>query len=444
MYGIILLVFLLFIIILSYQITRDFFSPLCFFSLLQILRYVPYLCGKDYEALTFQTLNLSNTFPTFVFEMTAVSSVVFGYLFANAIWKRKKGMLHSPIKAGIYSKKSIMILFVLGMIGRVAIIKYAGGISTILNDNAVAYSKLDSGTGYLYLLSDCVIVSCMMQLSNVVAFGNAGRKKERNKNLILLLIMAALYIFTFLVFTSRSPILELVLYMVFGINYLYRKFRIKDFLNPKMLVVVLFAVVIIVVLPIIRVSNYDDSQNGGSLIWHFFDQFTIVGRDTFVYNTFGKSQNFWLGKSYLGLFTSFIPSSIFASKPPVDDGIYLSNLIYGYQVNPPVSDTVLNVKYSIPFSTSGLSYANFGVVGLIAANFLLGIAFSFGYRLVKNKATPFIVLIYVLLVYQFELTTLSIVQTIMPVLICLVSYFVFGRGKSVKTIIQKRNVNFVN
>lgn len=430
MYGIVLLLVLLFVITISYQVTRDFFSPLCFFSVLQILRYVPYLCGENYEELTFQTLTYQNTFPTFLFELLALFSVAFGYLLANSFIKIRHKTFSSHISVPEYNQKSILFLFVLGMIGRIAIIKFAGGFSVIVGNNAAAYSKLDTGTGYLYLLSDFSIVACMMQLSNVVFCIKNKIKRKTAKSIILLITMSVLYIFTFIIFTSRSPILELILYMVFGVNYLFRRFRAKDLFNVKTIFIVVFALAIIVVLPMIRVSNYDDSANTKSLMWRFFDQFTIVGRDTFVYNHFGKNQTYWYGRSYLGLFTSFIPSAVFPSKPPVDDGIYLSNLIYGYKVLPPVSDSYLNVKYSIPFSTSGLAYANFGVFGIIFANIILGIAFSFGYKYVKTNKTPFAVLIYAFLLYQLELTTLSIVQTMMPILICVISYLLFGRNSN--------------
>ena len=428
-YGFILLIVLSACFILAYNITKDLFSPICFFSFLQILRYVPYLIGRNYESLTFLTLNYENTFLTFVFELLTIISIMVGYLFYQSFSSNRINQKYYSLSTKYYKNSHIIILFVLGMIGRLRVISFVGGLSAILSNGAEAYLKLSDGTGYLYLLSDCTILACVMQLSNIIQL--LEKKKKTFKSTMVLVFMFLLYSASFVVFTSRSPILELLLYLIFSWHYCRKKITFKSILNINFLLIGLFFAIVIVILPRIRASFYNSSSNisGGNFISEFFDQFTYVGRDTFVYNLFGRKYDFWYGKSYQGLFTSFIPSTFYPGKPTVDDGVYLTNLLYGYSFDVPTSGDALTIKYSIPFSTSGLAYANFGVLGIIIVNFFLGILYGVAYNRAKKSKNVIFITIYILIIYQLEITTLSIVQTAMPAFIFITYYFIFGRQR---------------
>lgn len=427
--GFILLIIFIFLFVVSYRNTRDLFSPICFFSFFSILRYVPYLMLGKYEKLTFQHLDFNNTFVTFMYVLIATISVLVGYLLSKSVIKNRHiRFANREVIEKEYKTWHIVILYAIGIFARIRIILFAGGIFSILYNRAEAYSSLDNGTGLLYLLANCVIISCMIQLSNCI---KAVQDKQRTKAIkrgIALFLMVAAYIISIVIFTSRSPILELIMFLVFGINYLHKKIDIVKLFKLKYIAVIAFILAIIVILPRIRISSYNEQKNDESLFWELSDQFTLVGRDTFVYNYFSEN-DFWYGKSYLGLFTAFIPSSIYEKKPSVDDGCYLSNMIYGYNVKPLEPGKDLTVKYSIPFSTNGLAYANFGVLGIVFINIIVGYLYGIYYFSMRNSKSVKKIILYELIIYQLEITTLSIVQTLMPMIICILFFRFFAKEK---------------
>ena len=125
-----------------------------------------------------------------------------------------------------------------------------------------------------------------------------------------------------------------------------------------------------------------------------------------------KENGYWYGKSFLGLLTAPIPSSFFAEKPPVDDGMYLYSICNGRNVEP-IMPTKLLDGSSLPLETFGAMYLNFGPLGVLFGMFVVGLMIGFSYyKMVKNNMTFMGLLMYVVVVFTFEVSTLRIFQTI--------------------------------
>lgn len=124
-----------------------------------------------------------------------------------------------------------------------------------------------------------------------------------------------------------------------------------------------------------------------------------------------KSHSLWLGKSFLGLITAIIPSSLFPGKPPVDDGTYLYSICKGRtDIVPPMPFNQLNGS-SLPLETFGSMYANFGVIGLFIGMTILGVIYGYSYRKMKrNSYSLFSVVIYTQIIFTFQLSTLRMFQ----------------------------------
>lgn len=119
----------------------------------------------------------------------------------------------------------------------------------------------------------------------------------------------------------------------------------------------------------------------------------------------------WHGLSYFGLITAIIPSSLFAAKPPVDDGMYLYSICQGRNDIFPIMRTSDLNGSSYPLETFGSTYANFGTIGLIIGMLLLGIIInSFYSRLQKSRYSFFSIIIYSRIIFDFELSTLRLFQ----------------------------------
>ena len=142
-----------------------------------------------------------------------------------------------------------------------------------------------------------------------------------------------------------------------------------------------------------------------------------------------KTHDLWLGKSFLGLLTAIIPSSIFPGKPPVDDGTYLYSIcMERIDIIPPMPFRELNGS-SFPLETFGSMYANFGIIGLFLGMIVLGGTYGYFYRkMKKNSYSLFSVIIYIQAIFTFHLSTLRIFQLFeMIVVFGVVTYLCSGR-----------------
>lgn len=427
LYGIVLGIILIIIFVVSYKKTKDIFSPLCIFSLFQFLRYVPHIIATDYESLTH--INHTNVFVTFFFETLFVLFVVYGYSHFKTKQSSKDKLKRQTatfvrIRIPIFI---ILLVYLIGFGSRVYIIYSLGGISYVLGNMGNAYYQYaHESSGYIVSLGNLMTLGVLMLVYKI----SAERKK---RYYVLLVCMVGAGMLSYMIYSSRSPALELLMITVFGYHFMVKKIRIESVFKPKVLIALLAGVVVICLLPVLR-NNSSGNESMTitiqslfssifSSIGNIFNEFSNVGRDTFVYNYFGV-ENFWYGLNFLNLLVAAIPSSIYINKPCIDDGNYLCNLINGYNVSPNAGRNDLPVKYSIPFSTPGCMYANFGILGIILAGLILGFIFKKTYNSFRKNINPFTVFLYQLVVYQLEFTTLSISQTIIPLVISGLVYYV--------------------
>ena len=420
LYGFIIAVVLISIFVVSYKKTKDIFSPLSFFSIFQFLRYVPCFLVSNYDSKV--ALNNGNLFITFLMEMLFVIFVVVGY----SLKKKKKKQ--SAIKIVLTIPFLLIItIFLFGFASRIYILQKLGGLIYVIKNMGKAYHELtEIGNGYVNNLSFLMTISIVMCIYKYSI-------SKRRKYLFVSIAFTGLGMLTHLVYSSRSPALEMAMFALVAYHYFVKKITFKSLLKPRVILFLVFSLTIIVVLPSLRTLssggssiNYSDvksSINSSNFFEDLANEFSAVGRDTFVYNYFGNN-NYWLGKNYLNLFSALVPSSIYTNKPCLDDGNYLCNLIYGYQCSPNQGRNDLIVKYSMPFTSQSIAFANFGVLGVIFAGLIIGLLFKKIYGVINTHLSIATIIIYVLIVYQFDFSTLGIVQTMIPLMITLVVCFV--------------------
>ena len=399
----------------SYKKTKDVFSPLTFFSFYQFIRYVPNILIKSVEhnfIITNESLLL-----LFVYQIIFICSVLIGYKIIirfknqNSV-KRMDSYLNLPL---------VFVLFLIGIISRGIIIQQSGGLINIINSPGSAYLGLSSGTGYLSLLSNLSVFSIVIY----------AYKYKLNRIIIFLLVsMIILYIFSYAIYSSRSPILELFLILFFIYNYLIKRIQVKHFFRIKYFAIGFIMLYILMALPYFRsgdVTNLFD-YNTVFLIFEngfksFFDQFSYVGRDAFVFSHFNVS-NRWYGQPFINLFYGPIPSSFFQNKPALDDGIYLNHLLHGFYITPDAGRLNFQVLFSVPFSSQSSMFANFGAIGVVLGGLFLGFLYNLTYNKMLRFKTPLTVFIYYLIIYQLELSSLSIVQTLIPLVTFYCCYYI--------------------
>lgn len=139
-----------------------------------------------------------------------------------------------------------------------------------------------------------------------------------------------------------------------------------------------------------------------------------------------KDNNYWLGSSFTGLVTAFIPSSLYPSKPPVDDGMYLYSIGQGRRNIKPVMPTKSLDYTSWPLETFGSMYANFGPLGVLLGMLLVGLVIGWFYKkMVLSNFNFFYIAMYIQILFTFEISTLRIVQIIISyILLNMLSLFI--------------------
>ena len=353
LFGSLLAIILLIIFVVSYRKTKDLFSPLCIFALFQYLRYVPHIIASDYESFTY--LNQTNVFVTFLLETLFVIFVVFGYCLAKAKkntkdeFKRQTAtLLRMRIPLGV-----VLFVYFIGFGSRVYILYSLGGVSYILGNMGNAYYEYaHESSGYIVSLGNLMTLGILM-----LVYKMSYEKKKRYY--VFLVCMVGAGMLSYMVYSSRSPALELLMITIFGYHFMVKKIKLRSIFKPKVLIALLLGVVVICLLPVLR-NNSSGNESMRitvpglfssifSSIGNIFNEFSNVGRDTFVYQYFNVS-NMWYGLNCLNLFVAAIPSSIYLNKPCIDDGNYLCNLMHGYSVSPNAGRNDLLVKYSVPFS----------------------------------------------------------------------------------------------
>ena len=429
LYGIFLAVFLILIFIFSYKKFRDIFSPLCIFALFQFLRYVPNMFFKEQEFG--MTLNDATLAKTFIVEIAFIFAVCMGTKISIKNDTENLLVLDEVKEEKISQKKIhtwlIWTFFALGFLERLVIIIANGGILHIIKNMGRVYSNLvETSSGYLEALGILITISAVMMLEK-------SKLIPKKRYYFSFLLIVVLGMFSYFLFSKRSGALEILMIVVFAYNYIIKPIRIKNFLKPKYIMAVLLCAFLVVILPTIRNTTYESDISEVDIKEvlknnNLFDEFSYLGRDTFIFNTFNVD-NYWLGANFLNLAVGAIPSRVFLDKPALDDGVYICNWMYGYEVSPTTPYRDVPIKNSFPFSTQGCMYTNFGIIGVIIGGLILGILYRHFYKKVLKRRDGFSVIVYQLIVYQLELSTLSIVQTIVPLIICHGAYFIAKKVK---------------
>lgn len=243
---------------------------------------------------------------------------------------------------------------------------------------------------------------------------------------------------------GRKAIIMVLLEMIFIYHYSVRKISFKKILNFRMLLIVGVLYLTSIILVNLRTAEAFDAflsdpilfleaKNSGiitNIVVESYVPFYMT-----IINHF-QSYSFWLGSSFGGLVTAIIPSSLYAEKPPIDDGMYLYSICQGAgNIEPVMPFDSLNGS-SYPLETFGAMYANFGILGVFLGMLLLGIIIGYFYRRMEKKHYNMLsVVMYTQVIFAFELSTLRIFQLFQTFIV--LSFVVFCvHYLSIKSIIN--------
>ena len=391
---------------------NNFFSPIIFFNLWTIISTVP------------RIIQISNLYSTnqwlqyFIYTTLYMISVNLGII---AISKRVT--LNKTIYSNLNQKKYGILLFIVGSLSRIILVVNSGGFIKVISSTGVR-TQILAGLGYLNLLTILIVYGITLYYISYLT--DLKRKNAKKADLVILIIMIFSGSFLLIVFGNRSPLLEMVIALLIALNFHSKTLKIKDFFKPQALLLAMFIVLFMFMMPLLR--NRDNSnlfldpaqwvrmaiENPTKGI---FQEISTVDRDIFTFEYFERETK-WYGKVYLNIFYQPIPSTIFPNKPPMDDGMYLYNIMRGQSVSPNTPTNQLEYQTSIPFSTAGIAYANFGLIGIILGGFLIGLIHSISYRrLIKSNFSAGFIIIYQIVLFRLELSTLHILSSLIPIVL---------------------------
>ena len=436
-------IMLLVIILSQYRRTKDILSPMVFYCLLVALRYIPGLLFFDRHMGI--EINNDIVYKVFIFQTVSVIMVLIGYSISQRV--RIKGLRHRETVESctvMYNYRIPLevcgyILFVIGAIFGVLFLQRSGGLQFILS--SIKGINAGNGNSYIRALTFLMVVGICLVMK--------GRHDTHKWAIsVAVVLMYLFYAFIFVVQTSRSPVLEALMIIAMVYHYDIKRLHFSDIFRPKYIALALIVAIFVMAMPMLRTSSgfhgvsiLEILDSSAKSLSQIFEEFSYVARDGFIYNNY-YGDRYWYGANLINLCLAPIPSTMIGWKPPVDDGIYLANAVHGHFVKPPATLDYLPWYNSFPMSTPGGMYINFGIIGLIIGSIFIGYLYGKTYeRLIRNGYDVVTVIVYQLVIYQLELTSLSIVQTLTPIVVVLV-FTRFLCGRRIKYDMEKLGGSF--
>lgn len=406
--------------LMTHKKYRDIAAPYNLFTFLYIINVmIPILSYVNVSAVNeisesyIRNAVLNNiTFSKYIILQTlSYYFVIFGTKLR--VINRKKSHNSKRISSSSYEQKKYLymgILFwIIGTIAFFGIMRKVGGIYyffTHLQYRASLTRNIDFLSWILPFVNYGVLL---------IIYSYKGSDKSLNIRIIFLIIVSGIMSGL----GGRKALIILFIEAILLYHYTIKEIDIKNFIKIKYLLGIVVLYLFFILMSKFRTEGAVEAflnnplsfildSNKGLIVTIQSESYV---RYFMALIEYFKSHSLWLGKSFLGLITAIIPSSLFPGKPPVDDGTYLYSICKGRtDIVPPMPFNQLNGS-SLPLETFGSMYANFGVIGLFIGMTILGVIYGYSYRKMKrNFYSLFSVVIYTQIIFTFQLSTLRMFQ----------------------------------
>lgn len=306
--------------------------------------------------------------------------------------------------------------------------KYTGIVMWLIG--AIAFLRIMSQVGGIYyffshlqfrtsLMRNIDFLSWILPFVNygvlLIVYSYKGTERPLNIRIILLIIVSGIMSGL----GGRKSLLILLIEVLLLYHYCVKNIDIKKVIKPKNVLGIIAIYLFFIIMSKFRTEGafeeflkhptvFIKQANNGILSTIRAESYVAYYMAVIQYF---KTNSLWLGKSFLGLITAIVPSSLFPAKPPVDDGTYLYSICQGRtDIVPPMPFNELNGS-SFPLETFGSMYSNWGFCGVIFGMILLGGIYGYAYRKMQNSSYNFFrVVIYTHIIFNFQLSTLRIFQ----------------------------------
>lgn len=273
-------------------------------------------------------------------------------------------------------------IYILGFLVYLIFLFQMGGLSSIWNELHLRSVK-NAGLGYFQTFYMVAI-----QLGGLILlwyFRNKGRFLS-----FFIILIGTIFILGSI--GARGPVALFLLSLLFMSHYLFK--RVKNLLNFKTVLLVLILPFFIVILLQFRSNSFSYyMENQEELVKNsiedlesgFIGRIGRLERDIVILKYF-EENDFWWGKSYLGLFYAPIPRGFLSEKPPNDTGRYLRGIALGNKVEPPLP--VAQLPNSSWPEGNWAGYMNFGILGFFILVWVSGVFFGRIFNYINSRRFP--------------------------------------------------------
>lgn len=211
---------------------------------------------------------------------------------------------------------------------------------------------------------------------------------RKNKLIVFVIIVSTILILGSM--GARGPIIIFLISLLLMYHFLIKK--INHIFSLKIISLIIIIPILIVVVLQFRFYSFDYLINNPKLLLAksiesleegFLARIGRLERDIVILKYFNENQ-FWFGRSYLGLIYAPIPRTIFPDKPPNDTGMYLRVIALGYRVEPP--EPIYKLEKSSWPEQNWVGYMNFGLIGFLIFFYMAGLLYGKFYKyLIKTN-----------------------------------------------------------
>lgn len=399
---------------------KDIFSPRFIFNMFAWLKNIPYVI--DYisaNRISDDTVESYFFFKFISFICVNIGITIYERNSTNIkyVYQENKQRDNSAyLRTGI-------IVSIIGFAVKIKTILEGGGVFYILS-HIQARKELMAGQYYNELFANSLL-TCGVLLTLLCYL-----KEKNKKHLYIFIFIFAITTFGLIVFGARRPAMMLLLQVIMLYHFISSKIKIYSIFKIKSLMTIFAIALFVLLMPMLRSGSETDYINNPTK-WvegavdnanTLFREFSYCDGDLFAFNYF-KNHEYWYGASYLNIPLQVIPRSIYPQKPPMDDGMYLLNMMYGEKVTPNMATADLYFQTSVPFTLESSLYSNFGLLGIIIGCLLVGIFYQYVYKVLTACYCPIVmILIYQEIIFVF---VPSVLHATSAIIICGVYWVIF-------------------
>ncbi|KGO93357.1 hypothetical protein [Flavobacterium subsaxonicum] len=409
---------LLYFLTYKFAGSNDVFAPLKFISVKYAVFNLPFLLFTAFNPNSFlkPILNVCGVSLSEAFwQYTIVQTVAFLCLVAGVVFADKKlGGFFKPLASANYNYKNVRLLavvfFAIGMGAYTVFLSRIGGLGYLLN-NINKRIELQSGQYVLALLPFLTFSTLMFML--------CIKLKNKMFDKVITVVLAIVTIFVFSSFGARKNTLVFLVTLIVAMHYLLKNIKINKKTLAISSVLGVGLLLYIIIIPTLRFKDTEAKFTARNFVYQ--TSYTYI--DVFAANYF-NSTTAWNFKGFFEPFLIPFKKQEKSKLPQIDQGVYFNAIVVnGKHYEPPMSRDEVS-KTSWPAENFGTAYANLLMPGIVIFFFLQGVVFLITYNLLRRYSyNPVLIMLYLIVVFDFNFSSLRIASFIRIFPIVLLAFF---------------------